>query len=100
MNKKTLIQLIIILGAFGGAGIVLYNGFFRNQPTPISVSLTGTPQATQNILPNGESLNFTVLHSRPFEYDQIQYPKLDPQSEVGVPVENLIKSLPTNPITK
>ena len=91
MNKKTIIQLIIIMGAFGGAGLVLYNGFFSGQSIPQPTTATATPENPESILPNGDFLDFNILDKKRFEYDQIKYPQLDPQSDVGVfPEENLI----------
>ncbi|MDR3643014.1 MAG: hypothetical protein P4L74_05305 [Candidatus Doudnabacteria bacterium] len=96
MSKKTIIQLVIIVAAFGLAGVVLYNGFF-SQGSPASAPATlvssGSPQTPQQILPYGSGpLDFSVLSSRPFVFGQIQYQKLDPNSEVGVNPAAMISS--------
>lgn len=96
LNKKTIIQLVIIVAAFIAAGIVLYNGFFSNKgpaSSPTALSGPASSQAPQEILPYGESgFDFSVLSNRPFVFSQIQYPKLDPNSEVGVLPSSMIAS--------
>ena len=94
LNKKTIIQLVIILVAFGLAGLVLYNGFFNNQSPPAPSAVTAAAgQTPQTILPYGEgSLDFSVLKSRPFVFNQIQYQTVDPSSEVGVSPYNMISA--------
>jgi len=97
MNKKTIIQLVIIVVAFGAAGLVLYNGFFGNnnvavQPVGGGSSLSTT---TPDILPYGSALDFSkVLDPNRFQYNQISYPQLDPQNEVGISPDSLIVPSP------
>lgn len=100
MNKKTLIQVIIIVVAFGAAGIVLYNGFFSGGASTTETE-TVQPVDETTLLPYGDSLNFQgVLYKRPFQYGAVDYPKLNPNSEVGVPVSSLIAPLPSAPAAK
>lgn len=93
MNKKTIIQLVVIIGAFLGAGLVLYNGLFKDsiRPTSSSSSMT-TAQGNQNILPYGDSLDFSVLDKQNLLYKQMEYPKLDAKNDFGIPEDELIKA--------
>jgi hypothetical protein len=95
MNKKTIIQIVIIIVAFGAAGLVLYNGFFNSNN---SAGLSAAPvqsATTQNIFPYGETLDFSrALDFNRFQYNQIVYPQLDPQKDVGISQDSLIISLP------
>ena len=92
MNKKTIIQLIIIVVAFGAAGLVLYNGFYGNNGPAQSVG--GAPSLSavaQAILPYGKTLDFSkALDPKRFQYNQINYSQLDPQNEVGISQDSLI----------
>lgn len=91
MNKKQIIQLIIILAAFGGAGIVLYKGGIFGSPSSNTVTLqAGVVTGSQPILPYGESLDFTqAIDKKRFDYNQFEFSKLAP-NEVGISVDNLI----------
>ncbi|MBI5530617.1 MAG: hypothetical protein HY918_03910 [Candidatus Doudnabacteria bacterium] len=101
MNKKTLIQVIVIVVAFGAAGIVLYNGFFSNSGGTTAETETVQPIDESALLPYGDTLNFKgILYKRPFQYGAVDYPKLNPNSEVGVPVSSLITPLPSAPAAK
>lgn len=125
-NKKQKIQIIVIVVAFAGAGLVLYNGLFKkaSQPQPALLAGTTTPgiassgtsgigvpgtatpgvvaggtaapavsslDASQDILPYGGVLDFNqaILPGR-FQYNIVQYPKLDPATDVGTAQDNLI----------
>lgn len=95
MNKKLVIQLIVISGAFIGAGVILYNGFFKNdQRSALVQSLTslGGGQAPGAILPYGNNLDFSILNSRVLYYNQVTYPKLESKDEYGISEEDLIKA--------
>ena len=104
LNKKTIIQIIIIIVAFGGSGFLLYNSMFKKQTAPASLALptgiaTGMPTAVATaegkILPYGNTLNFdAVLNKQNLIFGIITYPKLDPGQEVGVSEEDLIKVTP------
>jgi Flp pilus assembly protein CpaB len=102
MNKKLIIQIIVIVAAFGGAGLVLYNGLSNNSSSSVPQSSnTPTAKNPKDILPYGDSLDFSVLKSRPFVFDQLQVPQLNPKSDVGVSPEQLFNSLSvSNPSTK
>jgi hypothetical protein len=99
MNKKTIIQLVIIVVAFGAAGVVLYNGFFNNGNSGPQAGIIGSPfhsasTSVQSILPYGDTpldIKFKeVLDPNRFQYNQIDYPKLDPKNDVGISPDNLI----------
>ena len=94
MNKKLIIQIIIIVAAFGAAGYVLYTGFFGGGGSPDSGSagLVSAAKTPKDILPYGSTLDFGVLKSGRFVFGQLQYPKLDVGTEIGISKENLISS--------
>jgi hypothetical protein len=102
MNKKTIIQLVVIVAAFGACGLVLYNGLFKGQSSPSAANMStpiGFPGVTadinQDILPYGDNLDFSkALDSKRFQYNQIEYQKLNPQNEVGISPDSLITPLP------
>ncbi len=104
MNKKTIIQLVVILAGFIGSAFVLYNGLFKNrseppsQPAIISNLSEGEFQtgeiATDKILPYGNELDFLILQKNRQEYGIIKYPKLDPEWEVGISENQLVKPPP------
>ena len=95
MNKKTIIQMVIIIVAFGAAGLVLYNGFFNQNNGTGSSAVPAQSVTTQNIFPYGETLDFSkALDLNRFQYNQIAYPQLDPQKDVGISQDSLIIPLP------
>lgn len=100
MNKKTIIQIIVIVCAFGAAAVVLYNGFFKNGNQAAFSSVvqnSDSAQKIQQVLPYGNSLDFDlILYQKQLQYHLVDYPKLDPKSEVGIPQSNLITPLTTN----
>jgi hypothetical protein len=100
MNKKLIIQLVIISAAFIGAGVVLYNGFFKNNNTsalvPAQRAALAVPQNQSAVLPYGNKLDFSVLTKQNLFYNQVSYPLLDPANDYGIPEPNLI----TPPTTK
>ncbi len=95
MNKKQIIQIVIIVGAFIGAGVILYNGFFKNSNDAGVQSLAGqTPGQAQAILPKGGSLDFNILKKQNLQFNQASYPVLDPKTEIGIPEEALVAAPP------
>lgn len=107
-QKKKYIQLGIIICAFAATGIVLYNGMFKSTPAPeFAAELTpglipnagqpGIPEAgTGSLLPYGDDINglFGVLKKNNLRYGQVNYPRLNPNFEVGVQLGDFIKPLP------
>lgn len=92
MNKKTLIQVVIIICAFAASGIVLYNGLFKNSSGVPDSSLTiDLAASTEKILPYGDKMDIkSAVSQQNLQYGLIQYPKLDPNQEVGIPLQQLI----------
>lgn len=96
MNKKQIIQIVIVVAALSAAGIVLYNGFHKNSEQPaLMAALPGSSQTSgsqqiKSILPGGTTLDFSVLTKRNLNYHQATYPKLDPSSEIGILENNLV----------
>ena len=85
MNKKTIIQIVVIVGAFGASAVVLYNGLFKNAS---QVPLNGTPTAASQdkILPFGDSFNYQFiaeLKAKNFIFGAVNYPKVDPTTDIG-----------------
>jgi len=100
MNKKTIIQLVIIVVAFGAAGVVLYNGFFQGDANnSLQNQGVGSASSTsQEILPYGNNLDFSqALNSNRFQYNQTTFPQVDPKKDVGIPVSGLIPPPPAVP---
>ena len=99
MNKKQTIQIVIIVVVFLGAGIILYyGGIFGTSgslgrvliptisPTPATAVTAG-----RDILPSGDPLNFSkAIYPNRFQYNIIEYPKVDAKSEIGVNVYDLV----------
>ncbi len=94
MNKKVIIQIVVIVGAFAAAGFVLFNGLNNNRTTAPSSAGTVSEKDDTKILPHGETLNFkSDLFKQGFQFDTISYPKVE-SSEVGTPGSSLINSPP------
>ena len=102
MNKKLIIQIIVIVVAFGGAGLVLYNGLFKGSSSQTASTAVSTDAGSQeSILPYGSSYGFPgtdkdygkVLKRNNLLYNLALFPKMD-LSEVGILVTNLITPLP------
>ncbi|MBI3231968.1 MAG: hypothetical protein HYZ51_02715 [Candidatus Doudnabacteria bacterium] len=106
MNRKTIIQIIVIVICFGGSGFVLYNGLFKKQETVITTgggAVPGSPPAPVSSvaspadpLPFGDNLSgelSRVLKRNGLQFGQIDYPQVS-ASEVGVPTEELVRPLP------
>ncbi|HVY67434.1 MAG TPA: hypothetical protein VHA30_00850 [Patescibacteria group bacterium] len=93
MNKKVAIEIAVIVAAFGGAGIVLYNGFFAQKAAPVpAAGLLADSNATstrQGILPYGPNLDFSVLGQQNLHFGQFSYPQLN-ANDYGVPQNSLI----------
>lgn len=98
MNKKTIIQIVVIVVAFGGAGMVLYNGFGKKTTSSSSdeaVYLSAS-KSQEKVLPYGETFNLKqVLTKRPFQFAGDVTEKLNPNSEVGIPESSIIISRPS-----
>lgn len=103
MNRKTIIQVVVIVAAFAISGIVIYNGFFSGPslpPVPVEMlggtgasSTAGSVADSQNLLPYGSSFDYQKiddLKKRNFQFGIVQYPVLDP-AEVGKDVNTLIQ---------
>jgi hypothetical protein len=105
MGNKKLIQIIIIVGGFVGAAIVLYNGFFKKEEKNFSLNPgvqnmeTGN-FSTQNIqnftveklLPNGEKLDLSILNKKNLRFGLLKIPSIQ-DSDIGIPANQLIKSV-------
>src|ERR1035441_3866810 len=86
LNKKTIIQFVIMIASFCGVAIVLYNGFFANKgPASPAVSVGAAAQSPQDILPyGGDNFDFSVLTKRPFVFNEISYQTVNTSTEVGI----------------
>jgi hypothetical protein len=96
MDKKTIIQSIIITACFVGTGIVLFKGFSGDSsPGLAATSQTLNPGKTEKILPGGEKFDIdTILGKHKLQFGRYTYPKLDFGSEVGKPETELVSPLP------
>lgn len=139
MNRKTMIQVSVVIFCFGMSGIVIYRGLFAKKTNPVTVpppalstssgpttATPGTPgsatnpgkavpgpggtatptkpgatsavssasQANEPILPYGKTWDVQkVLNKQSLQYGIVLYPKLDPNSDVGLNVSDLFTSL-------
>lgn len=93
MGKKQIIQIVIVIAAFSGAFIVLYKGGVFGSPAANQAMLATSNPADLDkpILPYGDSLDFKVIDTGRFHYNQFQFENLDP-NDVGVEVPNLISA--------
>jgi hypothetical protein len=114
MNRKTIIQIVVIVFAFGGSGFVLYNGLFKKNappeapPLPAIANIPNNPNAPASQTPSpipGQSAagskapvttlsgdlstNLKILDKNGLQYG-FKYPVLDPNTEIGVELPNLI----------
>ncbi len=84
MNKKVIIQIVIIVGAFVGAGSVLYNGLFKNNVSVVTSVVSLGAKENEKILPYGSTLGLdNNLEKRGFQFGLMNYPEVAP-SEVGI----------------
>ena len=100
MNKKLIIQTVIIVACFLISGIVLYKGLFSSNstlPATIPGGSLDVASGDEAVLPHGTKLDFDVFKRQNFQYGILEYPKLNPQNEIGVDVNNLIKIESTKP---
>lgn len=116
-DRKKIIQLSVVAGAFLASGIVLYNGLFKNksndaayqasqnvlgpagQPGAAMVASGAPAGQSQIILPPGDLnfnavLNDRAIKKRKLNFGLVDYPELDPSQEVGIPESELIKPPP------
>jgi hypothetical protein len=96
MNKKNLVQIVIIFACFSASGVVIYNNFLKKADLPSE--LTGQVikpgvQPDAPILPGGASFDLDVISKAKFRFNLLDYPKLKPESEVGVEEQNVLKPL-------
>jgi hypothetical protein len=104
MNKKTKIQVAIIAVMFISSGVVLYMGFHSSAPPPSPLSLVSGLPAVSSVasdgspdvlLPYGSEYDFKGVDPSRFTYDMSKI-TVSPD-EVGVTVDDLVKSTSTNP---
>lgn len=95
MNKKSIIQIVVIAVCFGAAGMVLYNGFFKGTGDQLagSVSVVSGGAQKEPILPFGSLTESSLLNAfkKPkLLFGQQEYPKLEPGFDIGINEEELI----------
>ena len=100
MDKKKIIQLVVIIIAFGGSGVVLYNGLYRPKPqAPLNLQNLSNPLgviappsvsplasgASNQLLPFGSKLDFDgVLNKHGLQYDAVSFPAVNTSTDVGI----------------
>jgi len=92
-NKKKIIEVIVILGAFVAAGFILYGGLFKGSTT--TNPLMESPKALEKILPFGDSFKYEQIvdmRKKRFQFGVVSYPQLDPKN-VGKDPSQLVQSL-------
>lgn len=105
MERKKLIEIAIVVVAFGATGVVLYNGFFKKSSTVRVPAVQVAPGVASGvapgavsgpdtgvILPFGSKLDFDeILTKRKFDFGAIVPPKLDPAADIGIPTQSLVR---------
>lgn len=92
MNKKVIIQIVIIVGAFTAAGVVLYNGFNPGESVSVDPSAVVSIKEGEKILPYGQAFDFkSDLFKRNFKFGLSSNPTVSP-SEIGIPDSALVIS--------
>ncbi len=97
MNRKSIIQITVIVFCLGASGLVLYNGLFKDS----SLSTMQSDEAvniTDDLLfveplPFGSDLSGEldrVLKKNALKHGDFVYPILK-ENEIGISVNNLIK---------
>ena len=101
MNKKTLIEIVVVVLGFIGTAYVLYTGLFSggaSAPTP-----TTSPITAQNILPYGDTFDYQKiddLKNQNFQFGAVPYPVLNAGTEVGkASLSDLMKNTASSPAT-
>lgn len=105
MNKKTFIQITVVVICLGASVLVVYNGLFKkdeSQAPPI-VPASGLGQVTEGASKTdpplyGDNLAGElkrVLKRNGLVYGSLIYPKVD-NSEIGISASDLIKSQPAS----
>lgn len=102
MNRKTLIEIIIIVICFGGVAWLLYNRFFASSGVPANPSEQAdlsakNPADVADPFLYGDDLSgelTRVLGRNSLQYGQLSYPIMDPK-DVGIPVIDLVKPTPS-----
>lgn len=89
-NTKNTILVLVIIGLFVAAGLVLYNGFFAGKSVP-SIAVNVAQKPVKNLMPYGAALDFTLIVERAAKADTFRYEMVDPTA-VGVDMKNLITS--------
>lgn len=101
MNKKNLIQIVVIVFCLAASAIVIYNNFFKKPELPPGVGVPAATASNEPILPNGTVLDFTPVEKPSFNFQLLDYPKLSYPDEVGVDQGQMLKSIlppkPANP---
>jgi len=105
MEKKKIIQIAIIVAAFGVSGAVLYRGFAKSgskviNPSTLTAQLStpagigsAQPIADTVILPHGSRMDFEgVFKKRNFVFGAVKEPELDPSQDVGIPTQSLLRA--------
>lgn len=100
MNKKST-QILVVVLCFVASGLVLYYGYFKPQAESKIIPLTTTnpelvtAKENQQILPLNKLQEKDLKPLRSINGDSYsqKYPKLDPKTEVGIEVKDLIPPL-------
>jgi hypothetical protein len=96
MNKKNLIQVLIIVACFAASAIVIYNNFLKKEELPPSAvgqnEKVGQKQDGQ-ILPGGATFDLKSVKESKLRFNLIDYPKVSLPSDIGLDTENILKPL-------
>ncbi|MBL8029784.1 MAG: hypothetical protein JNN11_00885 [Candidatus Doudnabacteria bacterium] len=94
MNKKNLIQVLVIVACFAASGIVIYNNFLKKPALPSSqMAPVSQAQVEAPILPNGSAFDLAPVKNSKLRFNLIEYPRLNFNQDVGLPEDQVLKPL-------
>ena len=106
MEKKKIIQIVVISVCFIGSGVVLYNGLYSSpKATAVPASTSPMPGAqagatvsvpannSSALLPYGDKpLDFSNLKKDGrFQFDAVNFATISTSTDIGVDIPDLIK---------
>jgi hypothetical protein len=108
MERKKIIQIVVIAACFIGSGVVLYNGLYSSSnATAVPVAMVGTSQPgmpgaassttavsvnSNVLLPyGGQPLDFSNLKNSHFQFGAVSFATISTSTDLGVDIQDLIK---------
>ncbi len=90
MQKKNIIQILVIAVCFLISGIVLYKGLFQGGSAP-ELATEGANVQNEEILPQGASFDIDkAFKNSSFNFKQVNFPKIDLDNDLGTAEQDLV----------